>query len=248
MARPIKQGLDYFPLDVSIFNDRKIRRLLKSQGSCSMSVFICLLCHIYAERGYFIECDEDLYFDMADELGLEVIDVKNVVIDSVNYGLFDKQLFEGQNILTSEAIQRRFKSSTLKRRERVINSNYWIIDGNNLVNDGNNPVQGELLTSIVHKSNQIKEKPPIVPLKGDRGKTSSKKFIIPTLEEVTTYCRDRNNIVDPNNFIDHYTANGWMVGKNKMKDWKAAVRTWERSNKHESKNKQTEEGPQYGKL
>ena len=54
------------------------------------------------------------------------------------------------------------------------------------------------------------------------------KFSPPTLEEVTAYCKERGNNVDPQRFIDHYTANGWKVGKNTMKDWKAAVRTWEK--------------------
>jgi len=54
-----------------------------------------------------------------------------------------------------------------------------------------------------------------------------KRFMIPTVEEITTYCIDRKNTINPQVFIDHYMSNGWMVGKNKMKDWKAAVRTWE---------------------
>lgn len=54
-----------------------------------------------------------------------------------------------------------------------------------------------------------------------------KRFTPPTLAEVTAYCRERQNTVDPQRFIDYYTANGWKVGKNSMKDWKAAVRTWE---------------------
>ena len=54
-----------------------------------------------------------------------------------------------------------------------------------------------------------------------------KRFTPPTLAEVTAYCRERPNAVDPQRFIDYYTANGWKVGKNSMKDWKAAVRTWE---------------------
>lgn len=53
------------------------------------------------------------------------------------------------------------------------------------------------------------------------------KFIPPTLEEVKTYCQERKNTVDPQRFIDFYSAKGWMVGKNKMKDWRASVRTWE---------------------
>lgn len=54
-------------------------------------------------------------------------------------------------------------------------------------------------------------------------------FIPPTLEEITAYCRTRGNGVNPQTWLDHYTATGWMIGKNKMKDWKAAVRTWERN-------------------
>jgi len=55
-------------------------------------------------------------------------------------------------------------------------------------------------------------------------------FIPPTLEEVAEYCKQRNNSVDPQKWYDFYSAKGWMIGKNKMKDWKAAVRTWEKSN------------------
>ncbi len=55
------------------------------------------------------------------------------------------------------------------------------------------------------------------------------RFVPPTLEEVQEYCWERQNNVDPQKFIDHYSSNGWKVGRNPMKDWKAAVRTWERS-------------------
>ena len=54
-------------------------------------------------------------------------------------------------------------------------------------------------------------------------------FTPPTVEEVRDYCLERNNGIDPESFIDFYSSKGWMIGKNKMKDWKAAVRTWERS-------------------
>ena len=50
----------------------------------------------------------------------------------------------------------------------------------------------------------------------------------PTLEDVKVYCSERKNKVDPERWYDYYTSNGWKVGKNPMKDWKAAVRTWER--------------------
>lgn len=59
------------------------------------------------------------------------------------------------------------------------------------------------------------------------GKSPRKVFKEPSLQEVSAYCKERNNSINPQTFIDHYTGNGWMVGKNKMKDWKAVIRTWE---------------------
>jgi len=55
----------------------------------------------------------------------------------------------------------------------------------------------------------------------------STRFVPPTPKEVEEYCKQRGNNVQPNKFVNFYTAKGWYVGKNKMKDWKAAVRTWE---------------------
>ena len=56
-----------------------------------------------------------------------------------------------------------------------------------------------------------------------------KNFIKPSIEEIRKYCEERKNTIDPLVFYDFYESKGWMVGKNKMKDWKACVRTWERS-------------------
>ena len=62
-------------------------------------------------------------------------------------------------------------------------------------------------------------------------KTETKtKNIIPSLQDVIMYCQERTNGVDANKWFDYYTSNGWKVGKNPMKDWKACVRNWERSN------------------
>ena len=64
----------------------------------------------------------------------------------------------------------------------------------------------------------------------------SKRFAPPTVDEVRAYCQDRQNGIDPQRFVDYYTSNGWMVGKNKMKDWKAAVRTWEQKDKPQGRS------------
>jgi len=62
-----------------------------------------------------------------------------------------------------------------------------------------------------------------------KAKVKVKRFTKPTIEEVVDYCNERNNDVDAEKFYDYYSSNGWKVGKNSMKDWKASVRTWEKN-------------------
>ena len=63
----------------------------------------------------------------------------------------------------------------------------------------------------------------------DKENIKRKIFSPPTVDDVKAYCTERGNKVDPQSFVYFYESKGWMIGKNRMKDWKAAVRTWERS-------------------
>lgn len=69
-----------------------------------------------------------------------------------------------------------------------------------------------------------------------------KFFTPPTVEEVREYCRSRNNNVDPEQFCSFYESKGWMVGQNRMKDWKASIRTWERNREHASPSSSQHKG------
>ena len=60
---------------------------------------------------------------------------------------------------------------------------------------------------------------------------TNRRFSQPSTDEVKKYCQEQGYFVDAERFVDHYESNGWMVGKNKMKDWKAAVRNWSRKEK-----------------
>ncbi len=64
----------------------------------------------------------------------------------------------------------------------------------------------------------------------ERKRKREGRFSPPSVEEVRAYCDERENGIDPEAFVDFYSSKNWMVGKNKMKDWKASVRTWERRN------------------
>ena len=66
--------------------------------------------------------------------------------------------------------------------------------------------------------------------------SGEKRFTPPSLDDVKAYCLERRNSIDPQAFVDWYTSNGWKVGKNPMKDWKAAVRTWERKEANHGRN------------
>lgn len=70
--------------------------------------------------------------------------------------------------------------------------------------------------------------------------TEKNRFVKPSVEEIRAYCEERKNGIDAEYFYDYYESKGWMIGKNKMKDWKASVRTWERNQKsdHEQSTKQ----------
>lgn len=98
----------------------------------------------------------------------------------------------------------------------------------------NSVEQGMQLSLPNNIEDNIKEKSIINNTLKESGK---KTFVKPTLEEVLEYCKERNKGVDGEQWYDFYTSKGWLIGKTPMKDWKAAIRTWERSknNKQETK-------------
>ena len=82
-------------------------------------------------------------------------------------------------------------------------------------------------------------------IKADKPPTRH-RFSPPTADEVKKYCREQGYSVDAERFVDHYESNGWMVGKNKMKDWEAAVRNWNR--KEKPNNGKTELQPAWNNI
>jgi hypothetical protein len=71
----------------------------------------------------------------------------------------------------------------------------------------------------------------------NQNNTTNKQFKKPSLKEVQEYCRERENGIDPQHFIDYQDSIGWKVGKKTMKDWKAAIRTWEHNNRNETQSR-----------
>ena len=104
-----------------------------------------------------------------------------------------------------------------------------LLDGDTLSTDGI-PMVNEMdtqvrlgkdrLGKVSTEEREVAEKPP-----------KRTRFVPPTVDEVRTYCQENSYGIDPEHFVDYYTANNWMAGRNKMKDWKAAVRNWNRREK-----------------
>ena len=124
MARPTKTGLDYFPLDVNFLNDLKTKKLVRSYGAPAVAVALNVYINIYRDNGYFVECDDDVIFLIADELKLDEEYTKNVIKKMIEVDFFDKSLYENHKILTSVGIQNRYLLASGRRVRSKINAVY----------------------------------------------------------------------------------------------------------------------------
>ena len=272
MARPNKQGLDYFPLDVGIFENDK---MLAISGEFSVKgeiIMLRLLCEIY-RNGYFVEFSELLKNKLARLGGLSGGLVDEVVRKLVKYEFFDGFVFSEYNVLTSKNIQKVYLEAS-KRRKDVDFSQYWLLkEVNAYINHASDAINGNINEQSKGKESKVnisflqkkkqksasvdfdeegknnqplsdqKETSPQVapapPPDSEESKKTKKRFVPPTPEEVQDYCNERGNGISGTEFCDFYTSKGWKVGREPMKDWKAAVRTWEAKRKNNTQTNQT---------
>ncbi|EMW6211849.1 DUF4373 domain-containing protein [Enterococcus faecalis] len=148
MARPVKEGLDYFPLDVGIFEDEKIEAIAGEFGVKGELAVIKLLCAIY-KKGYFILWDELSQATLLKRLpGVSKEMLNQIVNRLVLWGFFDKELFDSVKVLTSENIQATFFEAT-KRRKTPKPTKY-------IVNVNNNS-QNETVNADINTQSKVKE-------------------------------------------------------------------------------------------
>lgn len=134
MARPIKKGLEYFPMDTDFFADKKIRLLRGEFGAAGLLVLLATYCRIYDTEGYWASFDDDDAILTADELGCGITaqTVRDIIQCAVRRGLFDRRIFEEYGVLTSHGIQRRFVVVSAKRGKIGVIAEYWLLDENNV--------------------------------------------------------------------------------------------------------------------
>lgn len=120
MARQAKPGINYFPFDTDFFSDLRIRKLIRYQGGQAVTVYLMLLCTIY-RNGYYIRWDDSLPFILSELSGYDEEYILAVIGCCFDIGLLDQPLYESDRVLTSRAIQKRYRNiHTLSRRTCVM--------------------------------------------------------------------------------------------------------------------------------
>jgi hypothetical protein len=234
MARPTKEGLEYFPL-VTNFED-KIILLIAEFGASGVGIVVSLYQKIY-DNGYYINWNDDSLMLFSRYVNEEITKVNTVITRCFDRNIFDKSLYEQYGILTSHGIQKQYLKICKEARRKNVRfiKDYCLIKDIELlgviteltaINAEETPVNED-----INKQSKVKK---------SKVKKNNNIFIPPSVEEVREYCKERNNSVDAEQFCDFYTSKNWYVGKNKMKDWKAAVRTWERNNNNQAKERRIE--------
>ena len=126
MARIAKKGLEYFPFDTDFFQDMRIRKLIKYQNGKAVTVYALLLCIIYKE-GYYIKWDKELPFCISELTGFDEGYITEVIKCCITIGLFDRELFENEKVLTSKGIQSRYCNIQGINRRMAIISEHALI-------------------------------------------------------------------------------------------------------------------------
>lgn len=166
MARPRKDGLDYFPLDVNFLSDLKIKKIIRAYGAQAVAVVMSVLTTVYRDNGYFATYDDDLIFIIADELKLEDGYVKDVIEKMIEVEFLDKKQKEENKILTSIGIQERYLKACERRVKTTLNATY------NLLNDSSNELPQ---TESTAEGSFCRQKPDSMGVNDDKGTQSKVK-------------------------------------------------------------------------
>lgn len=201
MARPLKAGLDYFSHDTEAHADQKIQSLMALYGADGYAFYFIMLEKVFRSENGAVSAGKPVEkAGLARAMCLTLKKFDQILETALEVGCFDSEIYKKDFLVTSNGVQKRIgKIKTDREVERERKRQY-------------------LIQKEKEKEKQGGGKLPENP---------RKTFLPPTLEEITAYCQERKNNVKPEKWLSHYESNGWMVGKNHMKDWKAAIRTWE---------------------
>lgn len=224
-----KVGIESFLLDCHT-NDN-ISEIEAAYGVKGFAVIVRLWQKIYCEKGYYCEwVDRSPLLFLANwfggNSGVTVNLITDIVERCLNNGIFDRGMYKKHSILTSPRIQEQYFDVVKRRSWIPVKKEYLLVSVDKIQGIAyENAISAYKNSKNVCRNDTSKVK------ESKDNKNTIGRFTPPSVEEVAAYCKSRNNGINANEFIDFYSAKGWMIGKNRMKDWKAAIRTWEQRRK-----------------
>ena len=156
MARISKPGLDYFPLDVNFFQDRKVRRISNRHHAAGIAALTSLLCLIYKEKGFYVAWNQDTLFDISQEVCCEEEEMQAIIDDCLSVGLFDTYIYKEYGILTSQAIQEQYHKiiTDSRRKYKLPLERFWLIKEEE---DGTGNNSADIRSNINSKGTEVDE-------------------------------------------------------------------------------------------
>ena len=210
----------YFQHDYNARNDPKLQEILLEHGVAGVGIFWCVIEQLYEQGG---KLPHKACKSIAFALHVDCKLVESVVKD------FDLFRLDARHFWSKSVIARLDRRKEISDRRKSAAASRWKQRQQEVQvqsKDDTNALQ-ELSKEKESKGKETKGKE----IEEEEGAKTAKRFCPPTLEEVKAYCAEKEYNIDAERFIDFYTSKGWFVGKNKMKDWQAAVRNWHKGGK-----------------
>jgi hypothetical protein len=221
MAKANLKDAYYFSHDSNARNDEKILAMRSVYGVEGYGMYFMIIEILREQTGYAIEVNKYVYGSLAIQLQTSVKKVEKFINDCVNEFslltikdnfLFSESLLRRMEIVDRVSKQRKNASMT-RWNDKKDNANAMQMDSKCNANE----------MQMLSKEEEKKEK------EKKEKEIKTQNIIPPKPDWVSDYCKERNNGITASEFIDFYESKGWVVGKSKMKDWQAAIRTWEKN-------------------
>lgn len=250
MARPLKSGLDYFPLDSNLFGDPKIEDLLYQHGPQGLAIFLAILCRIYRE-GYYLAATSDQITRMViKDIGGQWVRnpafIRQVIRSCSEIGLFDPLLL-ADDVFTSAGIQKRYAKATVRNKGKV--DKYCLIDTmeeNGIEEAWESAPENEVSvtetrvsateTEVSDTENAMKEKK----IKENKREVEEKGAFAPSFppsqEDVRAYAKERGYAsATADRLYRYYSASGWKTAAGRIvRDWRSKLDTWAEEDERKS--------------
>lgn len=245
MARKNKNDAEFFPHDADMRNDIKVTALRRKFSHTGYAVWCFMLETLTDSEDFELDYNEINQELLAADFDVSVEELREIIDYSVKIGILQQE--DGK--VYSDALKRRFVpllEARERRRQRAeINRMNGRKGGNPNFKKGQPNPYYQITQSVMEDNQNITElteditedNPKVKQSKVQQStekhketpkgvKKTASRFSAPTIDEVRAYAQEKGYNIDAEHFVDYYTSNGWRVGRNPMKDWKATVRTW----------------------